>query len=190
MTVRLTLISPAPSGALHDVAFDDDSPLDPAGIAGARAVASAVDPSSRAYSSPSARCRATAEALGLMARPEPELAGCAMGRWKGRSLATVAAAEESAVGVWLSDPAAAPHGGESLRDLRVRVGAWLDALLSGSGRVTAVAEPDVIRAALVHALGAPDEAALRLDVRPLTAVHLSGRAERWNLRVGGPLGPA
>ncbi|MFH9725713.1 histidine phosphatase family protein [Streptomyces sp. NPDC017254] len=190
MTVRLTLISPAASGALRDVAFDDDSPLDPAGIARARSVAAAVDPSSRAYSSPSERCRRTAEALGLTAEPTVALAGCAMGRWRGQTLAAVAAAEEAAVGVWLSDPAAAPHGGESLRELRIRVGAWLDALRAGSGRVTAVAEPDVIRAALVHALGAPDEAARRLDVRPLTAVHLSGRAERWNLRVGDPLGPA
>ncbi|MCX4985252.1 histidine phosphatase family protein [Streptomyces sp. NBC_00572] len=190
MTVRLTLISPATSGALRDVGFDDDSPLDPEGIARAESLASAVGPSSRAYSSPSARCRRTAEALGLPAEPVTELAGCAMGRWRGQTLAAVAAAEEAAVGAWLSDPTAAPHGGESLRALRVRVGAWLDGLRADSGRVTVVAEPDVIRAALVHALGAPDEAAWRLDVRPLTAVHLSGRAERWNLRVGDPLVPA
>ncbi|MGW1929576.1 hypothetical protein ACWCPG_09575, partial [Streptomyces sp. NPDC001919] len=56
------------------------------------------------------------------------------------------------------------------------------------GRAQGSAEPDVIRAALVHALGAPDEAAGRLDVRPLTAVHLSGRAGRWNLSVGTLLG--
>ncbi|MER5963459.1 histidine phosphatase family protein [Streptomyces sp. NPDC002057] len=190
MTVRLTLISPATNGALRDVGFDDDSPLDPSGIAAAESLASAVDPSSRAYASPSARCRRTAEALGLRAEPVTELAGCAMGRWRGRLLASVAATEEAAVGVWLSDPAAAPHGGESLRELRVRVGAWLDGVRSGSGRVTVVAEPDVIRAATVHALGAPDETAWRLDVRPLAAVHLSGRAGRWNLRVGDPLGPA
>lgn len=89
-----------------------------------------------------------------------------MGRWRGQTLATVAAAEEAALGVWLSDPTAAPHGGESARELRIRVGAWLDGLREESGRVTVVAEPDVIRAALVHVLGAPDEAARRLDVRP------------------------
>ncbi|MFC9793417.1 histidine phosphatase family protein [Streptomyces sp. NPDC057695] len=188
MTVRLTLISPATSGAPRDVAFGDDRPLDPGGVARAASAASAVDPSARAYSSPSARCRGTAEALGLSAEAVPALAGCAMGRWRGRTLAAVAAAEEAALGVWLSDPTAAPHGGESARELRLRVGGWLDALRDGSGRVTVVAEPDVIRAALVHALGAPDEAAGRLDVRSLTAVHLSGRAGRWNLGVGTPLG--
>ncbi|MFF8376065.1 histidine phosphatase family protein [Streptomyces sp. NPDC015661] len=188
MTVRLTLISPAANEALREVRFDDDGPLDPAGIALAEAVASAVGPSPRAYSSPSLRCRGTAEALGLSAEPVEALAGCAMGRWRGRSLAAVASAEEAEVSAWLSDPTAAPHGGESLRDLRVRVGTWLDGLQEGSGRVTAVAEPDVIRAAMVHALAAPDSTAWRLDVRPLTAVHLSGRAGRWNLRAGEPLG--
>lgn len=188
MTVRLTLISPATSEALREVRFDDDGPLDPAGIARAEAVASAVAPSPYAYTSPSRRCRGTAEALGLRAEPQDGLAGCAMGRWRGRTLEAVAAAEEAALSAWLSDPTAAPHGGESLRELRVRVGAWLDGLQDGSGRVTAVAEPDVIRAAMVHALAAPDAMARRLDVRPLTAVHLSGRAGRWNLRAGEPLG--
>ncbi|MEU6624873.1 histidine phosphatase family protein [Streptomyces litmocidini] len=189
MTVRLTLISPATGEALREVRFDDDGPLDPAGTARAEAVASAVGPSPRAYASPSRRCRDTARALGLSAEPLDELAGCAMGRWRGRTLEAVAAAEEAGIAAWLSDPAAAPHGGESLRDLRVRVGRWLDGLRDGSGRVTAVAEPDVIRAAMVHALAAPDATAWRLDVRPLTAVHLSGRAGRWNLRPGEPLVP-
>ncbi|MEU2237160.1 histidine phosphatase family protein [Streptomyces vietnamensis] len=188
MTVRLTLISPATSEALREVRFDDDGPLDPAGIARAEAVASAVDASPRAYTSPSRRCRGTAEALGLTAEPLDALAGCAMGRWRGQTLAAVAAAEEAGVSTWLSDPTAAPHGGESLCDLRVRVGAWLDGLADGTGRVTAVAEPDVIRAAMVHALAAPDAMVWRLDVRPLTAVHLSGRAGRWNVRAGEPLG--
>ncbi|MFF0473763.1 histidine phosphatase family protein [Streptomyces sp. NPDC004284] len=189
MTVRLTLISPATSEALREVRFDDDGPLDPAGLARAEAVASAVGPSPRAYTSPSRRCRGTAEALGLRAEPLDELVGCAMGRWRGRTLEAVAAVEEAALSAWLSDPTAAPHGGESLRDLRVRVGAWLDGLQDGAGRITAVVEPDVIRAATVHALAAPDATAWRLDVRPLTAVHLSGRAGRWNLRAGEELVP-
>ncbi|MYS10544.1 histidine phosphatase family protein, partial [Streptomyces sp. SID6041] len=72
MTVRLTLISPATSGAPRDVAFGDDRPLDPGGAARAASVASsAVDPSARAYSSPSACCRGTAEALGLSAEAVP-----------------------------------------------------------------------------------------------------------------------
>ncbi|MFE0647128.1 histidine phosphatase family protein [Streptomyces sp. NPDC059534] len=190
MTLRLTLISPATSEALREVRFDDDGPLDPAGIARAESLAAAVIASSPAWTSPSARCRGTARALGLRAEPLDELAACDMGRWRGRTLAAVAADEEEAVAAWLSDPAAAPHGGESLRDLRGRVGAWLDTLGSASGPRTAVVEPDVVRAAALHALGAPDGTSWRLDVRPLTALHLTGRAGRWNVRMGEPLGPA
>ncbi|MBD0707813.1 MULTISPECIES: histidine phosphatase family protein [unclassified Streptomyces] len=189
MTVRLTLISPAVGEALREVRFDDDGPLDPRGTARAEAAAPGVPAAARAFRSPSVRCRDTARALGLTAGPVDALAGCAMGRWRGRTLAEVAATEEQALARWLADPTAAPHGGESLTALRTRVGAWLDALRSGSGPVVAVAEPDVIRAATVHALGAPDTAAPRLDVRPLTAVHLSGRAGRWNVRAGEPLPP-
>ncbi|MEU9143590.1 histidine phosphatase family protein [Streptomyces sp. NPDC048349] len=187
MTVRLTLISPATSEALREVRFDDESPLDPAGTARAEAAAAAIAPPTRAYTSPSLRCRQTARALGLRAEPSAELAGCAMGRWRGQTLDAVAAAEADAVATWLADPTAAPHGGESLRDVRIRVAAWFDALSDpsdGSEHITAVVEPDVIRAAVLHALAAPDEAFWRMDVRPLTALHFTGRAQRWNLRIG------
>ncbi|MFD4247311.1 histidine phosphatase family protein [Streptomyces sp. NPDC058525] len=190
MTVRLTLISPATSEALRDVRFDDESPLDPAGTARAEAAAAAVPRTARSYTSPSLRCRQTARALGLRPEPVPALAGCDMGRWRGLTLDAVAAAEGEAVAAWLSDPSAAPHGGESLRDVRTRVGTWLDTLSTlpdEPGPLTAVAEPDVIRAALIHVLEAPDASFWRLDVRPLSAVHLTGRAHRWNLRPGSPL---
>ena len=111
-----------------------------------------------------------------------------MGHWRGQTLEALAVTDEAAVAQWLGDPSAAPHGGESLRDFRVRVGAWLDGLHSLVGRVVAVAETDTIRAAVLHALAAPDHAFWRLDVRPLTATDLSGRAGRWNLRNGRPLG--
>ncbi|MFC5802599.1 histidine phosphatase family protein [Streptomyces formicae] len=187
MTVRVTLISPATSEALRDVRFDDDGPLDPAGIARAEAVANTLAPAAYAYTSPSLRCRRTARALGLDAEPLAELAACDMGRWRGRTLDAVASAEGQAVATWLADPASAPHGGESMLDVRTRVGTWLDTLHTRTGRVIAVTEPDVVRAALLHALSAPAQTFWRLDVRPLTATELSGRAERWNLRCGSPL---
>ncbi|NBM15468.1 histidine phosphatase family protein [Streptomyces sp. GC420] len=189
MTVRVTLISPATSTALRDVRFDDDSPLDPAGIARAKVLAGTIAPARHTYTSPSRRCRHTARALGLEAEPLADLAACEMGRWRGQTLGAVGAAEEEAVALWMSDPVAAPHGGESLRDLRIRVGAWLDSLYARNGRIVAVAEPDVIRTAVVHALMAPDHAFWRLDIRPLTATELTGRAQRWNLRPGQALQP-
>ncbi|WP_306337350.1 histidine phosphatase family protein [Streptomyces sp. KL118A] len=191
MTVRLTLMSPATSHALKEVRFDDDGPLDPAGVARAKAAAGSLAPATAAYTSPSPRCRGTAHALGLSgAEPLDALAACDMGRWRGRTLDSVASAEAEAVALWLGDPTAAPHGGESLREVRDRVAAWLDTLGErAAGHVAAVVEPDVIRAALVHALSAPDEAFWRLDVRPLTATRLSGRSGRWNLQSGHDLTP-
>ncbi|MEU1188900.1 histidine phosphatase family protein [Streptomyces sp. NPDC005859] len=192
MTSRVTLISPALTPALREARFDDgSSELDAAGVHRARSAAAGLSGADRSAASPSTRCRQTAEALGLSAPPQlPALAALDVGRWRGRTLAEVTAAEPDAVASWLADPARAPHGGESVRELCDRAGAWLDDTARAPGRVIAVVEPDVVRALLVRALGLPEPAFWRLDVRPLTAVDLSGRAGRWNLQVGTPLGEA
>jgi hypothetical protein len=54
--------------------------------------------------------------------------------------------------------------------------------------VPAVVEPDVVRAAVVCALGAPAQSLWRVDVEPLTATEFSGRSARWNVRAGRRLG--
>lgn len=189
MTSRVTLISPAITPALREARFDDgDCELDAGGLRRARSAAALLPGADRTAASPSTRCRRTAEALRLSAPDVPALAALDVGRWRGRTLAEVTAAEPDAVASWLADPSRAPHGGETVRALCDRAGAWLEDLAGAPGRVIAVVEPDVVRALLVSALGLPEPAFWRLDVRPLTAVDLSGRAGRWNLRVGAPLG--
>ncbi|MET9915216.1 histidine phosphatase family protein [Streptomyces sp. NPDC006476] len=96
-------------------------------------------------------------------------------------------AEPDAVAKRLSDPAGSSHGGESLLQLRKRIGAWLEEAARIPGRLLAGVEPNVVRAA-VQGLGLPEAAFWRFDVPSLSAVELSGRARRWNLRVGVPLG--
>jgi len=193
MTTRVTLISPARSVASDEVRFDADGPLSEAGLRGVRAAAEVVTPpgpAGRVFASPSSRCAQTADGLGLReAVAAPGAAGCAMGRWRGRTLEEVTADEPEAVGDWLSDPGRAPHGGESVRDLCARVDAWLTGLAAEPGRVLAVVEPDVVRAAVVCALGAPAGSFWRVDVEPLTATDFSGRSGRWNLRPGSRLAP-
>ncbi len=131
------LVTPAINAGRAHALLGADEPLDAAGRraaerAGARAAASLRTPAP-AYAAPSVRCRQTADALGLAAEPEAELADWDVGRWRGRGLAELAAAEGEAVRGWLADPAAAPHGGESLLQLRGRVGVWLDGLPGAAG---------------------------------------------------------
>lgn len=68
------------------------------------------------------------------------------------------------------------------------MGALLESPAWTGGRLLAVVEPAVVRAALLHALGLPMETFWRLDVAPLTLTELSGRSGRWNLLCGRPLG--
>lgn len=184
MTSRVFLVSPAMSGSLRQAAFDDGAPIEEGGARRARATAGSLPPAGRVLASPSVRCRETAAALGLNALAAPELAGLDMGRWRGRTLDEVGAADPDAVARWLGDPDAAPHGGESVRDLCERIARWLAGAADTGGRTLAVVEPEVVRAAVVHALDMPVTAFWRLDVPPLTATGLSGRSGRWNLRLG------
>lgn len=207
MTVRVMLISPGMNAALREARFAGDAPLDDSGLAQARAAAGSVPAADRCLRGPSPRCSETAEALGLRPDAEHALRDWEMGRWSGARLSEVSADEPDGVAAWLADPSAAPHGGESLLELCARVGAWLDSLhegtvgrsreAAGSGvedgtglcRVLGVAEPGVVRAAVVHALALAPQAFWRLDVAPLTVTELSGRSGRWNLRCGRPLVP-
>ncbi|MEU9291722.1 histidine phosphatase family protein [Streptomyces sp. NPDC048275] len=187
MTSRVTFISPATSRSLRQARFDDGGSIDDAGAARARAAAGSLPRAVRVVASPGVRCRETAAALGLRGEDAPGLAALDVGRWRGLTLDEVGAAEPEAVARWLADPASAPHGGESVQDVCARVGSWLDAAAESDGRTLAVVEPEVVRAAVVHALGMSAAAFWRLDVPPLTATELSGRAGRWNLRLGRPL---
>lgn len=189
MTTRVTLISPARNEDSDELRFDSGGSLTAAGLRAARAAAGSLTAGAQNLVSPSARCAETAEALGLRAPVTArQAAGCAMGRWRGRTLGEVSAAEPDDVALWLSDAGSTPHGGESVRQLCERVQLWLTELAAGPGRVVAVVEPDVVRAAVVAALGAPAQSLWRVDVEPLTATELSGRSARWNVRSGTRLG--
>ncbi|WP_326696905.1 histidine phosphatase family protein [Streptomyces sp. NBC_01754] len=187
MTSRVVLVSPATSPALREARFDADCSIDERGAARARAAAGSLPRAARVVTSPGARCRETAAELGLRGEDAPGLAPLDVGRWRGRTLDEVGAGEPGAVARWLTDPTSAPHGGEAVQDVCTRVGTWLDAAARVDGRTLAVVEPEIVRAAVLHALGLPAEVFWRLDVPPLTATELSGRAARWNLRLGRPL---
>ncbi|PWW56899.1 histidine phosphatase family protein [Actinokineospora spheciospongiae] len=181
---RLTLVGHGPTAATRVAAFPVDEPLSdpgPVSTAGLGRVAVALR-------GPETRCAQTATALGLAASVDDRLRDLDFGAWRGRTLDEVAAAEPAAVTRWLTDPAAAPHGGESLADLVARVGGWLDERPTDPAPVVAVTHPSVVRAALVHALGADPAAYWRIDVVPLSRTVLRGGPGRWSLRWLSPAG--
>ncbi len=186
MTTRLNLICHASTSATSRTAFAQDEPLDERGLAQASAIAGTLGHQSSGRATvgirgPALRCEQTAAALGVQARVDPDLADWDLGLWQGHTLAEVSAEHPGDVTAWLTDPGAAPHGGQSLEQLLQRVGGWLDQQTHHHGRLTAVTHAAVIRAALVHALGAPPEAFWRLDVAPLARATLTGAGGRWNL---------
>jgi broad specificity phosphatase PhoE len=172
----------APSEATRRSAFPLDEPLDPRGVDEARALAPRLGRFDAAWSSPAARARQTAEALGLTATVAAELDECDFGAWGGRTLADLHADDPTAVAAWMEDPAAAPHGGESLLALLERVRGWLEARAGDGSRVVAVTHAGVIRAAVVCALDAPALAFWRLDVAPLSRTVLHAHDGRWTVR--------
>jgi broad specificity phosphatase PhoE len=186
---RLLLVRHAPTGATRAAAFPLDEPLEPGSLAAS--LATALPRGCEVLCSPALRCRQTAEAAGLRARSDARLSECDFGRWAGRALADVHAADPEAAEAWMRDPDAAPHGGESLRVFASRVAGWLDEQAGRGGAAAAITHGGVVKAALVHALGAPLEAFWRIDVAPLTVTELHAHDGRWTVaRVNCPVGEA
>lgn len=174
-TARLTLVSHGATAALRAARFPLDEPLEAGALDVARAAG--VRPPDYARTDASTRCRQTAAALGLDAADDERLADLDTGRWRGLGLDEVDLAELAA---WTTDPATAPHGGESVLALVERVRGWLAE--RPVGRTVAVTHPAVVRAVLVTALAADPASFWRIDVPPLTTTSLHGLGGRWTLR--------
>ncbi|WP_371053319.1 histidine phosphatase family protein [Rhodococcus gordoniae] len=174
---RLFLVAHASTCATEQARFPCDEPLSDRGRRELeRASAPVVD---RWVCAPERRTVDTVHAFGFPAEIDPALRELDYGTWAGSAMDDV---PESELEEWLTDPATAPHGGESVEDLLGRVCTWLAALGDGYERVAAVTHPAVVRAATVCALDAPAAAFWRVDVRPLDVVRLHGRPGRWTLR--------
>ncbi|MFM0262785.1 histidine phosphatase family protein [Paraburkholderia sediminicola] len=199
MDTRLLLISHAATAAMRAGRFPADDPLDARGLAEAAAARArlSIPDDAAVFVSPAACARETASALGLGAAALGQgasvnegLADMDYGLWRGRRLADLAIEASHDLAAWTHDPDAAAHGGESFSQLVKRVGQWLDALndalsegvITGNTQnVVAVTHAPVIRAAIVHALGASPAVFPRIEIAPLSMVELrrSRRGRTW-----------
>jgi broad specificity phosphatase PhoE len=167
MSTRLTLICHGATAATRLAAFPSDEGLEPR----AHARAERLRPFPRRRG----------PVLTLDATPDEALRDLDLGRWSGRRLEAVEAEEPAALAAWLTDPEAAPHGGETILALAARAAAWLDRIGESEGTITAITHPAVIRVAILHTLGAPMGGFWRIDVAPLSFTEIHGRAGRWTL---------
>ena len=180
------LLAAAATPALRRAVFaGDDDDLDEGGLRAALALCESghADLGGRGdlwVCAPSQAALQSARALG---HDDPvvdkALADPDYGTWGGLGLGDVAGRDPEGLQAWLTDPDAAPHGGESLAAVRLRAGAWLDG--QAGQRTVAVAHPVLVRAALTHSLGLPDAAVWQLDVSPLSLVRLTHSTGRWHV---------
>lgn len=180
MTSRLTLVCHAATAATRRATFPSDESIE-------RVPEPAPARADVFLTAPEPSCHQTAAALGLPAKADDRIRDCDYGSWRGRSLAALTASDPVAVTRWLTDPSAAPHGGESTLDLLARTGAWLDVLPEDS-RIIAVTHASVVRAAVVHAILATPPSFWRIDVPPLSRTVLTRHGSAWTLRTLGKAG--
>lgn len=185
MSVRLTLLCHGRIAASGPISFPADEPVDPAHLVGLPSLCDRLGRPDRVWSGPEARCRGTAGALvatlAMSIAVVAALRDGDFGTWRGRTLGEIETDDPAGAAAWLVDPAATPHGGESLAALRARVGDWLDGH-ADPGRTIAVTHPAVIRAAVLHCLDAPSSAFWRIDVTHLAVADLRRHGTRWTLR--------
>jgi broad specificity phosphatase PhoE len=187
MTARLDLLAHGATAATRAARFPDGESLEAPAVGTLETLRIRVRSYADVLTSPAPAARETAAALGFDANVEAALRDCDFGRWRGLAFKDVAERESDGFAVWLGDPAAAPHGGESHATLIERTGAWLTQSLNRESATLAVTHASVVRAAIVNALGASSSAFWRIDVAPLSLARLSGHAGRWNLVALGPL---
>jgi broad specificity phosphatase PhoE len=175
---KIVFVSHAPTTATRSSSFPDDEPLERDDSV------SPVDLGRWGHflCGPELRCRQTAAGVGWDPVVEPALADLDFGAWRGLPLNEVPDTEAAH---WLSDPAATPHGGESVQGLLSRVGSWLQGLRHAGERIVAVTHPAVVRAAVIHVLAAPAQSFWRIDVPPLSQTRLTCGGGSWTLRETG-----
>ena len=181
---RFTLISHGATEAQRRASFPLDEPVPEHEIWKITELNWKMPAAAQVWSAPEQRTQQTSRALGLAFKLADGLRDCDYGRWRGRKMDEVQTEEQEGILTWLSDPSAAPHGGESLESLVGRVGKWMEEERAAKHTI-AVTHPVIIRAAVVYALQIPAQTFWRIDIAPLTMTDLRFNNNAWTLRYSG-----
>ncbi len=150
-----------------------DADLDELGRRQAATLTGAVGAVDRVISSPLLRSRETASAFGLPVEVDDRWIELDYGDFDGTPISDVPA---DLWARWRSDPDFTPPGGESLRQLGLRVRAALDDLAAaGAGVTVVVTHVSPIKAAVTWALGVDDDVTWRLWVAPASISRIEIR---------------
>lgn len=122
--------------------------------------------------------------LSVTLKEEPRLAEQSLGAWSGLSYEAFCDRRvQQASDFWALSPEECPPGGESLEDVRERVGAALEfwAQENRGQETVMVTHGGVIRMALAHALGISAGAALHFTVQNLSVTVIEHIADQWRV---------
>jgi probable phosphoglycerate mutase len=186
-------------GAVGRFAGQSDVPLTPHGREQAGAVAdrlAALHPAA-VWSSPLARCRATATSIGRRTRTAVtvvhELTDGELGPWAGLTADEIAERWPAEFAAWRTDVDVAPPGGESYSGVRRRAAAVLRRVVERHRGQTVVLVTHSVTAKmmLIEALDVPSAAVYRLRVDPaslsMIAVDPAGQTMVWTVNEIGHL---
>jgi broad specificity phosphatase PhoE len=156
-----------------------DAELDDVGRVQAAALAPVVSSPVRVVSSPLMRCRETAATFGVPVEIDERWIELDYGEWDQQPLTAIPAEVWAR---WRTDLDLRPPGGETLRELGIRVRAACDSLVDDArdADVVVVSHVSPLKAALAWTLDVGDELAWRLHVTP-------GSLSRVAIRPHGPV---
>ncbi len=163
-----------------------DPPLSGRGEAQARCVAQHLgglkgiisSPLQRAYST----ARIVADQLGLAVATDARLSELAYGEWEGLRQAEVKVRWPELLRQWKQSPDLVSFpGGESLAELRKRVGSFLSHAATQSGPLLVVSHAGVIKVAVLEALGTPLSAFRQVQIPNASITTLRWQEGRFYL---------
>lgn len=183
---RLIVLCRGATPASRQLLFSSDEPLIPKDVERSRSIAHTLGNFDTILFAPEIAAAQTAAAFPGPAISCDALRDVDYGQWNNRTFADVSEQSPQEMALWLSDPTAAPHGGESFKQAQARAASWLHSLHARGGNILAVTHSIVLKLLFADVVGAPLTSIWRIDAEPMTMLGLTSDGKRWALRSFGP----